>query len=74
MNKLLCTAYCLLITNLVMAEQPATHKELVGWLTPPEGQQTIGDSHGDIAVANDGRVYISVMGEPSGLQIYSADG
>jgi DNA-binding beta-propeller fold protein YncE len=45
------------------------------WMTLPAGQQTIGQMHGDIAVAKDGRVLVSVEGGPNtGVQIYSADG
>ena len=55
-------------------DNATTHKQVMDWLTPPAGQQTIGDAHGDIAVANDGKVYVSIMGQPSGIQIYSETG
>ncbi|MBT5186546.1 MAG: hypothetical protein HOH19_05480 [Kordiimonadaceae bacterium] len=60
-----------------MAESTAetyTYTEVEGWLTPPPGQATLGDQHGDIEVDKAGNVYVSVMGEPKGVQIYSADG
>jgi hypothetical protein len=44
-------------------------------LTPPPGMQTIGDSHGDIAVSPAGEIYVSVQGGVHpGIQVYSADG
>lgn len=45
------------------------------FLTPPDGMETIGDSHGDIAVAPTGEIYVSVQGgQHQGLQVYSASG
>ena len=55
-------------------EMKPSHIEREGWLTPPPGQETLGDQHGDIEVAKDGKVYVSVMGEPNGIQVYGADG
>src|SRR6185436_19348176 len=44
-------------------------------LTPPPGMQTIGDSHGDIAVSPAGEIYVSVQaGTHPGIQVYGADG
>ena len=44
------------------------------WLTPPDGLDYIGNSHGEIAVASNGEVYVSVMGEKGGIQVYSDKG
>ena len=45
------------------------------WETPPSGMNTIGTGHGDIAVASNGEVYVSVEGgEKAGIQVYSAEG
>jgi hypothetical protein len=45
------------------------------FLTPPEGMATIGDAHGDIAVAPTGDIYVSVQGgDRAGVQVYSAKG
>ncbi|MDU0353720.1 hypothetical protein RS130_07105 [Paraglaciecola aquimarina] len=44
------------------------------WLKPPIGLAHIGDSHGEIAVAKNGEVYVSVMGIKGGIQIFNADG
>jgi len=44
-------------------------------LTPPPGMQTIGDSHGDIAVSPAGEIYVSVQGgDHPGIQVYSTAG
>lgn len=45
------------------------------FLTPPPGMATIGDSHGDIAVAPNGEIYVSVQGgDHAGIQVYSPSG
>jgi len=45
------------------------------FLTPPPGMQTIGDSHGDIAVSPAGEIYVSVQGgNHPGIQVYGAAG
>lgn len=46
-----------------------------GWLELPDGQEHLGDSHGEIDVDSAGLVYVSVAGgEKPGIQVYSADG
>lgn len=45
------------------------------FLTLPKGAPSIGASHGDIAVAPNGDVYVSVEGgDHPGVQVYSAEG
>lgn len=45
------------------------------FISPPAGQATIGDGHGDIAVSASGDVYVCVQGgEHTGVQIFSNDG
>lgn len=45
------------------------------FLMPPNGEKTIGDSHGDIAVSPAGDIYVSVQGgNHPGVQIYDAKG
>ncbi|WP_158966159.1 hypothetical protein [Paraglaciecola sp. L3A3] len=44
------------------------------WLKPPAGLTHIGNSHGEIAVAQNGEVYVSVMGEKGGIQIFNVEG
>jgi hypothetical protein len=49
--------------------------ELVpNWLKPPPGRETIGNSHGEIAVDSAGNFYVSVQEKDAGLQVYGADG
>lgn len=55
------------------ADSPPTIK--AQYLKAPPGMETIGDSHGDIAVGPNGDIYVSVEGgENPGIQIYNADG
>ncbi len=44
------------------------------WLQVPKNLSQIGKSHGEIAVSSDGDIYVSVMGELGGLQVYSPAG
>ena len=56
------------------AESPVSYDLVPNWLTPPEGMETIGNSHGEIDVDSKGNVYVSVEGEKSGIQVYTPDG
>lgn len=40
----------------------------------PDGKKIIGNMHGDIAVASNGEVYVSVMDPKAGVQIFGPDG
>ena len=44
------------------------------WLKVPEGRDKLGDMHGDVAVASNGEVYVSVQDPQAGLQVFSQDG
>ena len=54
------------------------------WPRLPEGRATVGNMHGDVAIASNGEIYVSVQAtdmdnkpitDPmSGLQVYAADG
>ena len=45
------------------------------WLTLPEGMETMGGAHGDVAVSENGDVYVSLTGGlRAGVQVYGADG
>jgi len=59
-----------------MAQDQALHFAMNSKvLTPPPGMQTIGDSHGDIAVSPAGEIYVSVQGgDHPGIQVYSTAG
>ena len=51
------------------------HNEKTHWETPPAGMKHIGTGHGDIVVASNGEVYVSVEGgDKAGIQVYSKDG
>jgi len=71
---LVCVASLLLVVSLQGAEPPL-YQPVERWLTPPPGQDTIGQAHGDIAVSSSGEVYVSVEKGPNpGLQVYSPEG
>lgn len=40
----------------------------------PDGKKVIGNMHGDIAVAANGEVYVSVMDPKAGVQVFGPDG
>jgi hypothetical protein len=63
------------------APTPAPEAAPPGWmigpdpLKLPEGMPEMGNQHGDVAVASNGDIYVSLMqGLRSGVQVYSADG
>jgi hypothetical protein len=58
------------LTPLLHAHEYAHHDD---WIKP--SAEKIGDGHGEIAVAENGEVYLSVgTGEKAGIQVYAADG
>jgi hypothetical protein len=40
----------------------------------PDGKKIIGNMHGDIAVASNGEIYVSVMDPKAGVQVFGRDG
>jgi len=40
----------------------------------PDGKKVIGNMHGDIAVASNGEIYVSVMDPKAGVQVFGPDG
>lgn len=67
----LCSFVLLGYSNLLAHE----FKHTPGFPTPPSGLTTLGDSHGEIAVASNGEIHVSVQsGDKSGIQVYSPDG
>src|SRR5207253_900430 len=50
------------------------YKEVPNWYHLQEGRPQMGNMHGDIAVASNGEVYVSVMDPKAGLQVYAPDG
>ena len=52
----------------------AEYKAVADWYQLAPGRPQMGNMHGDIAVASNGDVYVSVMDPKAGLQVYAADG
>ena len=61
-------------STAAVADHKLAYELVPNWLTPPEGMETIGNSHGEIDVDSKGNVYVSVEGEKSGIQVYTPDG
>jgi len=65
------------LAALTLATPLAAHEfeHSAGFLQVPAAWESIGDGHGEIAVASNGEIYVSVQGgKMPGLQIYSAEG
>jgi len=52
----------------------AGYKAIPDWYSFPDGKKVIGNMHGDIAVASNGDVYVSVMDPKAGVQVFGPDG
>ena len=52
----------------------AEYKAVPNWYKLAEGRPQMGNMHGDIAVASNGDVYVSVMDLKAPVQVYAADG
>jgi hypothetical protein len=72
MKKLLLPA--LLLVASFGSAFAAEYKAVPDWYSFPDGKKVIGNMHGDIAVASNGEVYVSVMDPKAGLQVFSPDG
>lgn len=72
MNKILLPAL-LLIASFGSAVA-ADYKAVPDCYSFPDGKKVIGNMHGDIAVASNGEVYVSVMDPKAGLQVFGPDG
>ncbi len=72
MNKTLLSAFTLaaLLSSVLAAEYKAVPEPY----SFPDGKKIIGNMHGDIAVASNGDVYVSVMDPKAGLQVFGPDG
>lgn len=53
---------------------PQTYEPVEGWLSLPDGRETLGPMHGDIAVSSAGEIYVSVETQGAGLQVFAPDG
>lgn len=59
--------------TLVSSAEPQ-YSAVENWLKPAPDMQTIGQAHGDVAVASNGDVYVSVGGARGGLQVFDKSG
>lgn len=50
------------------------YKAIPNWFKLPASRIHIGNMHGDVAVASNGEVYVSVMDPKAGVQVFSPDG
>jgi hypothetical protein len=73
MKKLLLPALLVAAVSLssVLA---ADYKAVPDWYSFPDGKKVIGNMHGDVAVASNGEVYVSVMDPKAGVQVFAPDG
>ena len=75
--KVMCIALAALMMMSPWMAQAAEvdFKPVEAWLKPPAEMETIGPAHGDIAVAKNGDVYVSILAGPrAGIQVFNADG
>ncbi len=72
------TAFVTLALTLLSAGAFAAvpnFKAVPDWGRPASGEESIGNQHGDVAVAANGEVYVSVIGgNHGGIQVFSPDG
>ena len=52
----------------------AEYKAVPDWYKLAPGRPQMGNMHGDVAVASNGEVYVSVMDPKAALQVYAPDG
>lgn len=71
-SALICLSLTLFAWPLAAAEPEYTALE--NWLKPAPGTESIGNSHGDVAVSSAGDVYVSVMGPVGGVAVFGPDG
>jgi hypothetical protein len=72
MKKLLLPA--LLVVASFGSALAADYKAVPDCYSFPDGKKIIGSMHGDIAVASNGEIYVSVMDPKAGLQVFAPDG
>ncbi len=73
MKKFLLPAFLSLVL-LGSGAFAADYKDVPDCYSYPDGKKIIGNMHGDVAVASNGEVYVSVMDPKAGLQVFSPDG
>jgi len=67
---------CAVLTGLVLCASALAQEYLpvADWLKLPDGRETLGPMHGDIAVSSTDEVYVSVETEGAGIQVFATDG
>ena len=73
-NSLLSIFSLALIAAMPGHAAAAEYKAVADWYKLQPGRPMMGNMHGDVAVASNGDVYVSVMDPKAGLQVYAADG
>jgi hypothetical protein len=75
MKKFLISSLVIVGIALPAIAAPLNFKAVPKWSKPANGDESIGNQHGDVAVASNGEVYVSVTGgAKQGLQVFGADG
>ena len=72
MHKPLLTS--LVLATLLGSAFAADYKAVAEPYSFPDGKKNIGNMHGDIAVASNGEIYVSVMDPKAGVQVFGPDG
>ena len=72
MTRIISTALAgLLFAGAAFAQR---YEAVADWLELPDGRETLGPMHGDVAVSSAGDVYVSVEEPEAGIQVFGPDG
>ena len=71
--NLLPTLLCAVLISAV-SHAEVSYELVPDFIQPPEGKETIGNSHGEIQVDSKGNHYVSVQDAGAGIQVYGPDG
>ena len=72
MKKLLLPA--LLLAASLASALAIDYQAVPNWYKLAPGRPEMGNQHGDVAVASNGEVYVSIMDPKAALQVYAPDG
>jgi hypothetical protein len=72
--KLPLTIAFLSLVALLGSAGALDYKAAPDWYKLQEGRPEMGNQHGDVAVASNGDVYVSIMDPRAALQVYASDG
>ena len=73
MKQLLLLALLLLATSLGSA-LALDYEETGTWYKLAPGRPEMGNQHGDVAIASNGEVYVSIIDPKAAIQVYAPDG